>query len=142
MDLQNAIDNQTAGAKTVPIKGAQAQVTIGDVILVYNAEDHEVDFESIKTLEDVLALDAKKPNVLLHTKPPLFSAFKGKGKTIETYVNVGDRVIYKNPAFSPIKENPVLVVSKLEIKNLTTMTVIIATFEGGDFALTNHLKKV
>lgn len=142
MNLQNAIDNQQVGVKIAPPKGAQAHVTIGDVILIYNAEDHEIDFSNLKTLEDVLKLDESKPNVLLHVKPPLFSAYKGKDKTIETYVRVGDKVKYRNPAFSPIKENPVLTVSKVELKNLTNMTVVIASFEEGDFSLANHLIKV
>lgn len=142
MNLQDAINNQTDSTKTVLKKGATAHVTIDDVILVYNADDHEVDFSKIKTLQDVLKLSESKPNVLLHINPPLFSAYKSKTKGIETYVNIGDKVIYRNPSFSPIKENPVLTVSKLEIKSLKSMSVIIASFEEGDFALANHLKKV
>jgi hypothetical protein len=116
---------------------------IGDVVVVYNGEDHEVDFDKIRTFEDVLRLDKTKPNILLHTKPQLFSAFRTKASnSIDTYVSVGDRVVYKNNAVSPIKGNPPQLVVGLELKSLGDMAVVVAMFESQDYALANHLKKV
>ncbi len=142
MEFKNAITGEDKGAKVAP-KDTTRHILIGDVVCVYNGEDHEVDFESIKTFEDVLKLDESKPNVLLHTKPALYSAFKSKsGKSIETYVKIGDMAVYKIPEASPIKGNPALKVIGLELKSLGSMAVVIAHFEGGDYAVANHIKKV
>lgn len=140
MSLNNEVKH--ISAKTAP-KDTNVHILINDVVCVYNGEDHEVNFEDVKTFEDVLTLNKKKPNILLYTKPALYSAFRAKGTmNLETYVNIGDKVKYKNDHSSPIEGNPALVVEKLELKSLGDMAVIIATLEGGDYAVTNYLKKV
>lgn len=145
MEFKNAIKNETQSVKETPkqlLKGKH--ILINDVYFIFNEEDTEENYDNIKTLEDVLALDRKKPNILLGIKPPLFSAFKPLGSpiNINTYVSKGDNVIYRKPEFSPIKENPILIVDNVIIKSLGSMSVIVAEFNNGDFSLTNLLKKV
>lgn len=145
MEFKNAIKNETQSVKETPkqtLKGKH--ILINDVYFIFDEEDKEENYDNIKTLEDVLKLDRKKPNILLGIKPPLFSAFKPIGSpiNINTYVSKGDTVVYSKPEFSPIKENPVLVVENVIIKSLGTMSVIVAEFSNGDFSLTNLLKKV
>ena len=145
MEFKNAIESKKTGVKETPkqtLKGKH--ILINDVYFIFDEEDKEENYDNIKTLEDVLMLDRKKPNVLLGIKPPLFSAFKPVGSpiNINTYVSKGDTVIYRKPEFSPIKGNPVLMVDNVIIKSLGNISVIVAEFSNGDFSLTNLLKKV
>ena len=146
MNFKNAIEQKEKGVKVTPnktkLKGKH--ILINDVYFVFDEEDTEENYDNVSTLEDVLALDRKKPNILLGVVPPLFSAFVPVGEpiNIQTYVNKGDSVVYRKKEFSPIKENPALLVDNVVIKSLGNMSVIIAEFSNGDFSLTNLLKKV
>ena len=146
MNFKNAIEQKETGVKVTPkktkVKGKH--ILINDVYFVFDEEDTEENYDNVTTLEDVLALDRKKPNILLGVIPPLFSAFVPVGEpiNIQTYVSKGDSVVYRKKEFSPIKENPTLLVTNLLVKSLGTMSVIIAEFDNGDYSLTNLLKKV
>ena len=136
MKNNDKIDN---GAKNAP---TEKEVLIGDVVFVFDGEDKEENFDNIQSFQQVLALDAKKPNLLIRVKPPLYSAFKSKDKNIEPYVKLDDEVVFKNPAFSPDKENPTRTILNVYPKSLGSMSVIVADFYDGDYALTNHLKVI
>lgn len=137
-------EKKQKSVKKTPIEKIKGkEVLINDVIFIFDAEDKEENYDNLKTLQDVIALDIKKPNLLLGISPSLYSAFKSSvTKNIETYIDKGDTVIYKNISFSPDKKNLPKVVENVIIKSLGNMSVIIAEFEGGDFALTTHLKRV
>jgi hypothetical protein len=61
---------------------------------------------------------------------------------IVPYVKVGDKVKYTNPRQADIPSNPVRTISNVYFKSLTDMSVIVAEFEEGDFALTYLLTKL
>ena len=139
-DLSNEKINQSA--KKAPKPKETKEVLINDVVFIFD-NDTEENFDNIQNFQQLLLLDKKKPNLLIGVKPPLYSAFKASvNKNIEVYVEMDDDVIFKNPAFSPDKENPVRIVSNVYPKSLGSMSVIIADFMDGEFALTNHLKIV
>lgn len=125
------------------VKASGKQVLIDDsVVFSYDTNGEDIDFDSIRTLEDVLSLHAAKPNILLGITPPLYSAFMSNVGGIVPYVKVGDKVKYKNPAQADYPSNPVRTVSDVYIKSLKDMSVIVAEFEEGDFALTYLLSKL
>ena len=71
MEFKNAIESKKTGVKETPkqtVKGKH--ILINDVYFVFDEEDKEENYDNIKTLEDVLMLDRKKPNILLGIKPP------------------------------------------------------------------------
>ena len=144
MKLKNVINEKKRSVKATqqrPLKGKQ--VLINDVVFIFDEEDKEEDFTNLTTLQDVIKLDKKKPNLLLAISPPLYSTFKSTvTKNIEPYVEVGDIVVYKNIAFAPDKKIVPFTVSAVVIKSLGNMSVIIAEFESGGFALTTQLKRL
>jgi hypothetical protein len=122
------------------IVGKQVLVD-NSVVFTYDTGDTE-NYDNIRTLEDVLTLHEAKPNVLLGIHPPLYSAFMNTTGGIVPYVKVGDKVKYTNPRQADIPSNPVRTISNVYFKSLTDMSVIVAEFEEGDFALTYLLTKL
>ena len=142
-NLTNEVNKKKGVKTTSTTKVHGKKILIGDVTFLVDETDTEEDYDTLKTLQDVLALYRKKPNVILGVDPPLYSAFvSSANQSIETYVDIGDQVVYKNKGFSPDKKNNPMIVSNVEIKSLRNMSVIIATFDDGEFSITNHLKRV
>ena len=77
MEFKNAIESKKTSVKETPkqtLKGKH--ILINDVYFIFDEEDKEENYDNLKTLQDVIALDIKKPNLLLGISPPLYSAFK------------------------------------------------------------------
>lgn len=124
-------------------KTLKKEITINDVIVYVDAEDTEEDYDNIKTIEELIVLSNKKPNVILGFKPSLYSTFKSKTtKCIETYVNKGDTVTYRSPVLAPDKKNVVVDVEEIGLKSLGSMSIVYAKLTNGDTCLTTHLIKV
>ena len=130
-----------------PVQASRPRKTIGKQVLVdnsvvftYDTSDTE-NYDNIRTLEDVLSLHAAKPNVLIGIHPQLYSAFMDTTGGIVPYVKVGDKVKYKNPRQADVTGNPVRTISNVYFKSIGDMSVIVAEFEEGDYALTNLLIK-
>lgn len=120
------------------VKGKQVLID-NSVVFSYDTSGEDEDFDSIRTLQDVLHLHLAKPNILLGITPPLYSAFMNNVGGIVSYVKVGDKVKYKNPKQADLPDNPIRTISAVYFKSLGDMSVICAEFEEGDYSLTNLL---
>jgi hypothetical protein len=106
------------------------------VILVKDAEE---DYSTIKTIQDVLELDKKKPNNIVGLNPPIYHEFIDRAKkTINLFVNEGDLVTV-NRKFMDKKGDIPRRVEKVYIKSLNNMSVIVAQLDDKELCLTNRL---
>lgn len=103
-------------------------------------KDHEEDYSKLKTVQDVIDLDKRKPNVIVGFNPPLYFEFINKGKQcLTSNVDVGDIVTVK-AKFKDNKGHIPRVVQSLYFKSLFDMTVIVAVLNDNDFCLANRLE--
>ena len=140
-NVQNEKVNKTPSKK----KELSIPIELGNVTVYFN-NDPEEDFSIISTLDDVLALDTKKPGLIKAVKPPLYSVFHGaNNKTLEPYVVVGDKVKYRKQIYAPAEcdiDTEFEVIS-VELVSLGNMSVFSARLNNGEHSiLTNFLKKV
>lgn len=145
--MENQVFHNAGSSDKVPepvtskrSRGNGKQVLIDNsVVFTYDTLGEAEDYDSIRTLEDVIDLHKAKPNILLGIHPPLYSAFQDNIGGIVPYVKVGDKVRYKNPRQADIPSNPIRTISSVYFKSLGDMSVICAEFEEGDYSLTNLL---
>lgn len=109
-------------------------------VYLITEEDDEEDLDLITTLEDVILLQKRKPQLILGFKPNLYSEFFDK-KTgiIKQYVFKGNIVVVKDKFKSRAVDNIPRIVKDVYLKSLHNMTVIIAELDDGDFQLSNRL---
>lgn len=106
------------------------------VKLVNNIEE---DYSHLKTLQDIVELDKKNPNLIYGFDPPLFLEFVNKGTgELKTYVNIGDIVILK-PKYAKDINIP-RTVKDLYLKSLNDRTAIIAELNDGDLEIASRLQ--
>lgn len=139
-------ENLNNEEKNVVSKKKPKDVTtkINGVTVFFNA-DEEDDVENIKTFQDLLKFDKKKPGAITRFSPKLYSIFTSKvNKTIETYVNKGDTVKYASPAYVPIRNNidEQFTVKDITLNSLGSMSVLVAELSNGDIIIPNKLIKV
>lgn len=103
----------------------------------------EEDYSTIKTIHDIIELDKRNSNLIAQFYPPLSSKFIDiVNASINTHIKVGDTVnVKKFYRTSDVIDEKPRVVTKLYLKALNNMTVIIAVLEDNDFYLTYYLQK-
>lgn len=147
MEFENLINNEEI-KHNIPKKGntkGKASIILGNVTILFN-DDVEEDFDNITSLNDLLILDRKKPGIIYAMKPALYSAFQSTvNKTLEPYVNKGDKVKYADkryvPSFADIEDE--VEVTDVELVSIGSMSVFAAKLSNGDHSvLTHYLTKV
>lgn len=136
-------EKESVGVEFVKsIKANSKEVAIKKDVTMLVVLDEEEDYSTIKTITDVLALDARKPNNIIGFIPALHESFINKvKKTLLTHVNIGDTVIMK-PKYTDEKGKIPRKVKDLYFKSLNNMTIIIAILDDDDFHIANLLQKV
>lgn len=132
------VDKSTEGMKTLPLDAYRADIGRGvNVVLI---KDKEEDYSKLKTLEDILEFDKRKPNNIIGFEPAIYYEFidKRKGK-LNFYVKVGDVVKVKEK-FKPKNAPPRRTVVDLYLSSLKDMTVIVAKLDDNSVELANRLE--
>lgn len=103
------------------------------------AKDIEENYSNIKTMQDLIDLDNRKPYAVKKISPPIYKDYfdEKKGKLIP-YVKVGDTVEIRHQYIEKNHSNIGKVFS-VDLASLSDMTVIIAKLEDGRMFLAKAL---
>jgi hypothetical protein len=136
--VRDEVKNSQSIAERLGVKVTTINIENGVKLVL--AEDEEEDYTKIFTLEDVIKLDKKKPNLIVEFVPPLFKEYTNARAEIKTHVKVNDEVVVKDKFVHSSSNNDKTKVLSLHFKSLNNMTVIIAKLSNNNYELSNRLE--
>lgn len=108
-------------------------------VIIKLQKRNNVNYDIIKTLNDIVKLDINIPDLIHSFHPPLYKDFITSKGQINTIIEIGNIVITKRK-FIDNKEDIPREVIDLYFKSLNNMTVIVAILNDNDFYVANRLE--